>query len=819
MNINDLFSALSLVSVFIYLTIGVYTYKQNPKSVIHKFFLLLCTSYSIWSLAYSFAYIAQDKYIFSFWNKISAIGWCSFSSLTLYLVLLITENSILKSRIVKILIFLPAFFFYFIAVFLFGEDIITSQIVSNIFYIGDFLYNFLFLLLSIFIILMWGLKTNNKRIKKQSIILVITSIIPFILNLLTQTILPIVVHIEFPKMGQLYSIIMILGIYIVITKYKFLKLPKNFIIEEVMNKMLDMVIIVDEKGEILVISNHALNILGYKEDELLKQKIELIMEDNIKSMFSLEKIRENDNKYYDMKLLKKDGQKIPVNISCKQIIDSKINEFLGAILVFQDISMIHELKRKNQEIFNEKQRFEITLLSVGDGVISTDKKGNVKFINKVGEQLTGWAQEEALDKPLEEVFNVINEFTREKCENPVLKVIETEEVIGINNQTILISKDGFEISIEDSAAPIRGEDGKISGIVLVFRDYTKKKEERKQIEYLSYNDQLTGLYNRRFYEEELKRIDTERNLPMTIVMADVNGLKLINDSFGHVFGDELLKKVAEVIKKGCRADDIIARLGGDEFIILLPKTDTYEAAQIVRRIKGLASKENVGPIDISISFGHETKCYCEERIGEVFRKAEDHMYKQKLFESPSMRGTTIQAIINTLYEKNKREEAHSHRVSKLCKDMGRALQLSEEEIQEFKTVGLLHDIGKIAIDENILNKSSKLTDDEWKEVKRHPEIGYRILSTVNDLADIAKYALYHHERWDGKGYPKGLKGEEIPFVSRIISIADAYDAMTSDRSYRCALSKEIAIKELLKNGGIQFDPELIRVFIEKVLSC
>ena len=269
---------------------------------------------------------------------------------------------------------------------------------------------------------------------------------------------------------------------------------------------------------------------------------------------------------------------------------------------------------------------------------------------------------------------------------------------------------------------------------------------------------------------------------------------------------------------GAEEDDIIARLGGDEFVILLPKTDAYETQQIIKRISDLALIEKVGAIDISISFGYETKNTEEEIIEEIFKKAEDHMYKKKLFESPSMRGKTISAIIKTLHEKNKREEQHSHRVSELCKSMGESLRLPEDEIQELKTVGLLHDIGKIAIDENILNKPGKLTEEEWEEIKRHPEIGYRILSTVNDMSQMAEYVLAHHERWDGKGYPKGLKGEEIPFVSRIIAIVDTYDAMTSERSYRSALPEEVAVAELQKNAGIQFDPELVGIFIEKVLG-
>ena len=194
------------------------------------------------------------------------------------------------------------------------------------------------------------------------------------------------------------------------------------------------------------------------------------------------------------------------------------------------------------------------------------------------------------------------------------------------------------------------------------------------------------------------------------------------------------------------------------------------------------------------------------------------MYRRKLFESQSMRGKAISTIITTLHENNEREEIHSNRVASLCERMGIALDLTEDEITELKTIGLFHDIGKIAIDENILNNTGKLMDYEWKEIKRHPEIGYRILSTANEMSNIAGCVLFHHERWDGKGYPKGIKKEEIPFESRIIAIADAYDAMTSDRSYRRALPEDIVLDELLNNAGTQFDPELVRVFIEKVLG-
>ncbi len=497
---------------------------------------------------------------------------------------------------------------------------------------------------------------------------------------------------------------------------------------------------------------------------------------------------------------------------------SKLYDLQGNIVgAIQSIRDITDRKDIEKALVEEKELLKTTLLSIGDGVISTDKNGRVNLINKVAEQLIGWTQIEAFSKPLEEVFNTINEFTQERCENPVREVLDTGKTIEIANHTMLISKAGIARPIEDSAAPIKDEAGKINGVVLVFRDFTEKKDRQEKIAYLSYHDQLTGLYNRRFFEEELKRLDTERNLPITLVMADVNGLKLTNDAFGHLAGDKLLIKVAEIMEKECRTDDIIARIGGDEFMILLPKTEAEKAKKIVGRINASLAQEKVDSIILSVSFGWETKREATEEMKSIFKQAEDHMYRHKLSASSSMRNKTIKVIIGTLYEKNKREEQHSQRVSELCASLATALDLGPDDVAELRTAGLMHDIGKIALEEMILNKPGQLNNTEWLQIKRHPETGYRILSSVNEFSQLATYVLAHHERWDGKGYPKGLIGEEIPLQARILAVADTYDAMTSDRPYRQALSEEIVVEEIKGNAGIQFDPLIVRVLLEKVL--
>ena len=576
----------------------------------------------------------------------------------------------------------------------------------------------------------------------------------------------------------------------------------------------DGILILDaESGKITSVNPFLINLLGYSQEEFLEKYIWdlgvfkdiLANRENFLELQSKEYIR-----YENLPLETIDGRKVHVEFVSNVYL-------VGNRKVIQcNIRDITERKILEAALEKEKRMFEITLISVGDGVISCDNKGRVIFLNKAAELLTEWSLEDARNQPLETVFAIVDEFSRRTSTSIIKDAIEHAHVFERGLHNLLISKFGIERSVEYTVAPIIENNGAVVGSVLVFRDFSDKRREEKKIEFLSYHDQLTGLYNRRFYEEELRRLDTKRNLPLAIVMGDVNGLKLVNDSFGHPAGDELLMKVASVMQKGCRSDDILARLGGDEFVMILPKTDSQGAEAVIQRIKDLLTNEKVGAFDLSVSFGYEIKRQEDEGVQAIFKNAEDHLYRHKLYESLSMRSQTISLVLNALFEKSTREMMHSKRVGEIAERIAIMMGLTEENVRNLKTAGFMHDIGKIGIDESILNKASRLTDFEWEEIKRHPEIGYRILSAVSEFSEIAVCVLEHHERWDGRGYPRGLKGNEICLHARIIGFADAYDAMTCGRTYQRALTAEEALAEIHACQGGQFDPEIVQLFAAAV---
>ena len=363
------------------------------------------------------------------------------------------------------------------------------------------------------------------------------------------------------------------------------------------------------------------------------------------------------------------------------------------------------------------------------------------------------------------------------------------------------------------ATVMKGSDG-TSVCHLVLSDITKRKRADERLEYQRNHDFLTGLYNRGFLENEFSRLEDEQYLPVSLIIVDTNGLKLINDSFGHKMGDEVLRKTAESLNNNCRTHDIVARYGGDEFVMLLPNTTSAEAESRIKEIESTAGQVEIAAIQLTLSFGYQTRDTTLEDFAYIFKKAEDMMYRNKLYESSSAKSKTIGLVINSLFAKSDRESRHSKRVSALCEFIATKMNMSATEISRMRIAGLMHDIGKIGISEVVLNNQGKLTTEQWKEIKRHPEIGYRILAASSDFVDIATAILEHHEKWDGKGYPRGIAGESISLQARIITIADAYDAMTSERTYKQPMTIHDAIEEIRNCSGKHFDPQIASVFID-----
>lgn len=489
-----------------------------------------------------------------------------------------------------------------------------------------------------------------------------------------------------------------------------------------------------------------------------------------------------------------------------------IGFYLLCLLLFNQahrMATINELQKSERQF---KTIFEQSPI----GMSLTDLlTGEIRSVNQSYLDLLGLQREEL-------VGNTWATFTHPDDKNAskgMTEKMRLGEKGPFNFDKRFIRKDGSVIWCNLSLCVFDPDDDDTLESLCMTLDVSERKSEEDRVLYASTHDALTGFYNRSHFEEHVNSFSSEGRLPLTVAFGDVNALRIINEAFGREQGNLLLQRIAAIIKERLGEGTYASRVGGDEVALIFFNTPIGDAEMIIKGIREQVSEMLVmDSVRTSISFGLCEMTTLDDDINEVIKRAEKDVDARKLMESPHMRGRAVYAIINTLHEKNKREELHSRRVSNLSEALAKALEMSEWQVSEMKLLGLMHDIGKIAISESILNKEGKLTDLEWQEMKRHPEIGYRILYSVEDMASLASYVLAHHERYDGKGYPKGLKGLEIPLQSRIVTIADSFDAMTAERTYRESVTPEDAARELKKHAGTQFDPILANVFVEKVLN-
>ena len=726
----------------------------------------------------------------------------------------------------------------------------------------------------------------------------------------------------------------IYAIYDDITEIK----EKEEILDSIFSSSLDLYYFIAEPTEdnqdaiIKDISPGALQVFGYDNDKISKKDI-------IGKPISLFQTSKMAEKNPEMHQAVKNGNTITVK---NKMIGPDDNEFtvLSFVSPFKtgDNNKVISVSLNISEVEETRKNLAATLDSIGDTVITTDKDGIINRMNPVAEQLTGYSFKEAQNKPLAEIFNIINANTREKVQNPVDEVLKKEKKIGLANHAVLISRNGQEYHIADSAAPIKDAEEDLMGVVLIFRDISEKykmrekiaesekrfqkmlevipdmisiqdkdmniiysnwkeiadvpehkrqlhtkcyktyrgyeeicpdcqaisvlennqplqkeiklsnggwydlraipiqedsqgnvelfvewirditeiKEREERIRYISYHDSLTDLYNRNYMEEAIKKIDSRDKLPVGVIMVDINGLKVINEAYGHEKGDEILTKTADILTSSIRNKDILARWAGDEFIILLPQTKEKQTKEVINCIKTKVNKTQIEDIPLSFGIGASLKRNRRQNIYEVIHQAEDRVYKDKLTQSRSTKNKLVKSMLSTLGAKSDETKEHSMRMAKYSMQLGEKINLSTDQLNNLTLLATLHDIGKVNIAEEVLNKAEKLTDEEWEKIKEHPEKGYLIASSIEEFAPIAEPILAHHEYWNGDGYPQGLEGEEIPLLARIISIVDAFDVMTNGRPYQKAKTRKEALQEIKDCAGSQFDPKLAAKFVEVI---
>ncbi|MDR3591792.1 MAG: diguanylate cyclase [Negativicutes bacterium] len=371
-------------------------------------------------------------------------------------------------------------------------------------------------------------------------------------------------------------------------------------------------------------------------------------------------------------------------------------------------------------------------------------------------------------------------------------------------------RQGDKVSHQEARLLLAGSDEAL----VILRDVTERTELEQQLQYLSIHDSLTGLYNRAYFEEEMRRLESSRYDPVGIVICDVDGLKIINDNLGHGRGDQLLKAASSVILQAFRDSDAVARIGGDEFAVLLPNASRPMLEGACRRLRRIVACYNADKPEIylSISVGAAVRSDETQPLGEVFQQADEAMYGDKLLRSKPVRSAIAQSLREYLERRTIYSKEHSDRVKALMRAFADSLRFGQERYPDLELFSEYHDIGKVALPENILANNGIIDSEQYILIKRHCEVGYRIAMATPELTHIADWILKHHEWWSGSGYPLGIKGSAIPLESRMMAIADAFESMTGGRNFRAPKSQEAALAELRLCSGTQFDPELVEVF-------
>ena len=441
------------------------------------------------------------------------------------------------------------------------------------------------------------------------------------------------------------------------------------------------------------------------------------------------------------------------------------------------------------------------------GIFQADLEGTLLNVNADFSTMMGQSESSLIGTSLLSGFTVPVQHALSGTFNRF--TLDTSEAFQVDGQ--LTTSQGKSIWVSLRLNPLTQDDDQ-TVVIGSLQDITQRKSSEQLFEYLATHDALTGAYNHRHLEERIAQLEAEHRYPEPVICVDVDNLKLVNDAFGYHAGDELLRQTYNAIASTLNTSEEIFRVSSSLFVILVPFLSGQDPEWLIRKLHRAIEAIRIARIEPSASIGyaqHDTV----NRIHDQIEAAEKHMRREKLLTKDKTVNNMIDVIMKSLYAKKPLESDHTQRFSRIAVNLGQRMALDKHSLEKIRIAGLMHDIGKIGIPETILDKTGPLTESERAEMQEHAVIGYRILNATSEFAEISDIILSHHEQWDGSGYPRGLSAVEIPLVARLIAVADAFDAMTSDRPYRKALSTSHALDELRSRAGSQFDPDAVEVLL------
>ena len=481
-----------------------------------------------------------------------------------------------------------------------------------------------------------------------------------------------------------------------------------------------------------------------------------------------------------------------------------------ALKTWQQRQYIEEIEASNAALRESEERYRALMQQSSEAIVLIDPDTRrILEVNRHFREMLGYSPQEMENKY---AYDIVVD-TKAAIDRYYDEVLPVHHELPVELRPFR-RKNGQVIEVERSGVLVHLEGKKV--YMVTARDVSERKIAEEKLNFLSFHDTLTGLYNRAYFEEEMTRVDNRREGSVGLIAFDLDGLKLVNDSFGHEHGDFLLVRAAELIKSCFREGDVVARIGGDEFAVLMRGATLEAMEKAVTRIQlQLDRIDHIAHrIPLSLSIGYAFGEKSEIKMRDLFREADNNMYREKLHRSQSTRSAIVQTVMTMLEARDYITEGHADRLQDMVARLARTVGLPENRMTDLRLLAQFHDIGKVGIPDRILLKPGVLSEDEMAEMRRHSEIGHRIAQSSPDLLPVADWVLKHQEWWNGRGYPLGIAGEEIPVECRILAIADAYDAMTSDRPYRKALPHAEAIAELRRCAGTQFDPALVDLFVQ-----